>query len=226
MFNSIFAPFLFFLFFQPDVPTNNASLRQLLATKNISLENRYENKFVSDVFKDNILLNIAYLSGKITKKDDINWEEIKKPVTYKFTLAPKKTFAFHEDVLPQYRDSVVKTTNAHFNLLDGFKSDGYLAGDGVCHLASLMYWAAKTARLDAYAPTDHNFAVIPEIPKEFGVSIYSMPGASQLNAMQNLYITNSKKNPMEFAFDYDAKKLTVSVYEVKENQHPEALILF
>lgn len=213
---NIIGPILFFIvsqFSSAAVDRNPADMI-LLSTHTISLENRYENKFVNDVFKDNILLNAAYLSEKVTKKEDINWEEIQKPFEYKFTLMPDKTFAYHEDVLEEYRNSLVKTTNANFNFDDGFKSDGYLMGDGVCHLASLIYRAAKNAGLDAYAPTNHNFAVIPEISGEYGVSIYKMPGQLRTNAIQNLYVTNNKENPVVFEFNYKDGKLKISVFEV------------
>lgn len=212
---NIIGPILFFIATQISglAMDKNAVNMNLLSAQSISLENRYGDKFVNDVFKDNILLNIAYLSGKVTKREDINWSEIEKPFEYKFTLMPNKTFAFHDDVLEQYKGSLVKTTNAHFNFDDGFKSDGYLTGDGVCHLASLMYWSAKTAGLDTFAPTNHDFAVIPEIDKKFGVAIYKMPGSSNANAMQNLYITNNHKNPIVLEFTYKNKKLNFSIYE-------------
>lgn len=213
---NIIGPILFFILSQfsiSPIDSNSVQIRQL-ATGEISLTKRYDNKFVNDVFKDNILLNIAYLDGKVTKKEDINWEDIEKPFSYKFTLLPNQAFAFHDDVLPEYKNTVVKTTNAHFNFDDGFKSDGYLTGDGVCHLASLMYWVAKTVGLNAYAPSNHNFAVIPEISKEYGVSIYKTPGTSNSNAMQNLYITNNKQNPIVFEFIYKDNELKLSIYEV------------
>lgn len=212
---NIIGPILFFIathFSAPAMAANSVDMH-LLSTQSMSMENRYGNKFVNDVFKDNILLNIAYLSGKVTKKEDINWDEIEKPFEYKFTLMPNETFAFHDDVLEKYKISLVKTTNAHFNFEDGFKSDGYLTGDGVCHLASLMYWSAKTAGLDTYAPSNHDFAVISGIDKEFGVAIYQTPGNSGSNAMQNLYITNNKKNPVALEFDYKNNELKFSVYE-------------
>lgn len=183
--------------------------------KQISLEKRYSNKFVNDVMKDNILLNIAYLESKVDKKNDINWKEIGKPFKYRFTLAPSKTFAFHDDVLPQHQESVVVTTKANFNFADGFKSDGYLAGDGICHLASLIYWVAKIAGLDSHAPTNHDFAPIPEISKEYGVSIYKMPGQVGANAQQNLYITNNRSHPVVFEFDYDGENLKLAIFEAK-----------
>ncbi len=212
---NILGPILFFIFSQftpsPDI---NIVQPKYLASEEISLEKRYNNPYVNDVFKDNILLNISYLSGKVTKKEDINWREIEKPFEYKFILNPHKTFAFHDDVLDEYKSSIVKTTNAHFNFDDGFKSDGYLTGDGVCHLASLIYWVAKNAGLDAYAPTSHNFAVVPEIDKEYGVSIYKTPGNQSSNAKQNLYVTNNKKNPVAFELGYKNNQLKLSIYEV------------
>lgn len=221
LFNFI-APFLFFLFSQSNSPSKEPVVN-LLISHEISLENRYENKFVSDIFKDNILLNMAYIRGNVKKESDIVWSVIQKPFEYKFTLLPSKTFAFHDDVLEKYKNSVSVTSNAHFNFQEGFKTDGYLAGDGVCHLASLIYWVAKDAELDAYAPTNHNFRVIPEISKEYGVSIYSFPGSTASNAMQNLYITNNKENPVEFVFDYDGKNLKVSIYEITKAENSEFL---
>ena len=115
--------------------------------------------------------------------------------------------------MPQYFGRQIKTTNAHFNGIEGFRSSGYLYGDGVCHLASLMYWAAKDAGLETYAPTNHNFMVIPEIPREYGVSILSNPYIKGNDAMQNLYITNNKEKAVLFIFDYYNHKLKLSVTE-------------
>lgn len=188
-------------------------LDRVIASHEISLEKRYEVKSVSDVFKDNILLNLAYLDGKVKDGKDINWDELKKPFHYKFRLDPDKTFAFHDDLLGDYKNKVEKTTNAHFNSQEGFKTDGYLFGDGVCHLASLIYWVAKDANLDSNAPTNHDFMAIPEIDKQYGVSIYSNPFSKGSNAQQNLYVTNNKGKPITFKFDYEQDKLKVSVVE-------------
>lgn len=190
-------------------------IEHVIASHEISLENRYEIKSVSDVFKDNILLNLAYMEEKVKSKDKINWDEIKKPFKYEFKLEPNKTFAFHDDVLDEYKGKVAVTTKAHFNSDEGFKTDGYLFGDGVCHLASLLYWVAKDAKLDAKAPTNHDFAVIPEINRENGVSIYSSPQSIGSNAQQNLYITNNKGKAITFKFEYNEDKLKVSILEVQ-----------
>lgn len=214
---NIFGPILFFLIsLLPISKMDMDSVRiNKLASEQISLEKRYSDKYVNSVFKDNILLNVAYLSGKVTKKEEINWDELQEPFIYRFALLSGQAFAFHEDVLPQYKNSLTKTTNAHFNYDDGFKSDGYLVGDGVCHLASLIYWASKTAGLDAYAPTNHDFNVIPEIDKEYGVAIYKTPGNISANALQNLYITNNKKNVVVFEFEYKSEELKLSIYEAE-----------
>lgn len=177
------------------------------AERSFSLTNRYPVQMVSDVFRDNILLTLAYMDGRVQDKTKIDWPAIDKPQSYSFTLKPGEVFAFHEDVLPQFKGKVAKTMNAHFMWDEGFKSDGWLTGDGVCHLASLMYRAALDAGLETLAPTNHNFADIPEVPKEYGVSIFAH------NAQQNLYITNTFDKPVQFTFTYDGTALTVKVID-------------
>lgn len=186
-----------------------------LADRQISLQKRYNNSFVNDVFKDNILLTLSYLSGKTNKSTTVNWTEVTKPFTYQLTLNPDEVFAFHDDVLPQYEGKVKYSTNAHFNYQEGFKSDGYLMGDGVCHLASLINWVAQDADLEVVSPTNHDFAVIPEIPKEYGTSIYNSIGQESVNALQNLYVKNNKSVPVTFVFNYDNENLRLSVIESK-----------
>lgn len=165
--------------------------RVVLSSFDLSLANRQPVTYVNDVFRYNILHTLDLMG------------------TYQFTLQPGETFAFHSDVLPKYQGKVTQTTNAHFNFSDGFKSDGYLMGDGVCHLASLMNMVAQQAGLTVEVPANHNFAVIPDIPREYGVSIYSY------SALQNLYITNNKDYPVEFKFEYINDKLNLEIIEVK-----------
>jgi hypothetical protein len=180
----------------------------VLATHSFSMEDRYDNKFVNDVFKDNILLTLNYMDGAVKSKDDINWNKIESPFHYEFTLSPGEEFAFHNNTLPDYSKNVVKTTGVDFDSTEGFKYDGDLVGDGVCHLASIIYWAAKDAGLNAYAPSNHNFAVIPDVPKEYGVAIQSpMP-------LGNLYVIDNLNKPITFIFNYDGTDLSVSVTEV------------
>lgn len=183
----------------------------VLASHSISLNERYANEFVNGVFRDNILLTMNYMGQKVDGPEDISWEEVNKPFRYEFVLEPGQVFAFHDQVLPKYVGKVAKTTNAHFNYQDGFKSDGYLMGDGVCHLASLIYWAAKDAGLSAEAPTNHNFANIPQVPKEYGVSIFAVPNQPASSSLQNLYVTNNTPETIKFMFVYENGVLTVNV---------------
>lgn len=176
-----------------------------LSNVSYSLSNRYSDAFVNDVFSDNILLTISYLGGKVRKGDTINWETVEADQEVKFALKPGDTFAFHDAVLEKYKGKVAVTTNAHFNSYEGFKSDGWLIGDGVCHLASFMYVAAKEAGLEVEAPTSHDFAGIPNIEKKDGVSIYSE------NTLQNLYITNNMSKVITFTFVHKGKTLTIQV---------------
>lgn len=180
-------------------------MEKSLSQVSYSLKNRYSNTFVNEVFSDNILLTIAYMGGKVKKDDLISWEAVRSEGETKFTLKPGQTFAFHDAILEKYKGKIATTTNAHFNSYEGFKSDGWLIGDGVCHLASFMYVAAKEAGLEIEAPTSHDFAVIPNIEKKDGVSIYSE------NTLQNLYITNNKEVDVTFIFTHKGDALTIRV---------------
>lgn len=187
----------------------------ILATREISLDSRYSDPWVNNVMKDNILLTLAYLRGDVTSGTNIDWDNIEKPFSFALKVSPGKTFAFQGDVLPEYEGKVIKTTNTHFNSAEGFKSDGYLYGDGVCHLASLLNWVARDAKLDVKNPTNHDFASIPEVPKEYGTSIYYGVGSEQSNALQNLYITNNRAKDVALKFDYYDGKLTFSISDLQ-----------
>lgn len=190
--------------FAPDSP-------RVLGQSQFSLEKRYANAWVNDVFRDNILLTLVRMDGSVNQPQTIAWQEVTKPRSFFVSLNPGEVFAFHEDVLDQYKGKPIKTMKSHFNYSDGFKSSGSLYGDGVCHLASLLYQAAKNAGLDAFAPTNHNFASIPEVPREFGVSIYFSPNQKEANARQNLYIINTKDTPIQFVFENDGTNLSVRI---------------
>lgn len=192
------------------VPVKNEA--KPLASHEMSLEKRYDVASVNEVFKDNILLNTAYLRGEPVNPKAVDWNRVRQPFTYQFSLEPGQTFAYHNDVKPAYTN-VVKTTNAHFNAQEGFRSSGYLYGDGICHLASLIYWTAKDAGLQAEAPTNHNFAKINEIPHEYGVSIYNVPGKTATNSAQNLYVTNNQSYPVEFVLRYNGDQLQMSAFK-------------
>lgn len=189
-------------------PFRGATPPQALSQVQYSLSNRYAVPTVNEVFSDNILLTLSYLEKKVERPEAIDWNVVRSEREVRFALHPGETFAFHDAVLPQYQGRVAQTTNAHFNAIEGFKSDGWLVGDGVCHLASFMYVAAKDAALQVEAPTSHDFAVIPNIEKRDGVSIYSE------SSIQNLYITNNKTYSIVFVFTYNKGALAISVEKV------------
>lgn len=191
---------------KPDIKT--------LAVHELPLDDRYKNSYVNDVFKDNILLAVNYATDTKIVPSNIDWKKINSQFKKNIALEPGQTFAFHDDVLPEFAGKVNKTMNTHFNAEEGYKSDGYLFGDGVCHLASILYWVAKDAGLDTLAPTRHDFAPVPDVPKEFGVSIYSNPTSkNSSNQIQNLYIKNNKDKTVTFEFEYNGKTLTIRAEE-------------
>lgn len=194
---------------------NTPQTGQILATHTISLTDRYPNKSVSKVFQDNILLTLHYMRGDNINPRAINWNTIESSFHYEFTLTPYQMFAFHDGIFPEYNGLVVKTTNAHFNAQEGFKSDGYLYGDGVCHLASLMNWVAQDAHLKVDAPTNHDFAKIPDIDKTYGTAIYYAPEKLGTSEKNNLYITNTYPKPITLTFDYQNNNLRFSISEAK-----------
>lgn len=188
----------------------------VLASQKMSLEKRYGNQYVNDVMKDNILLTLYYLSGKVKTPADINWDTITtKPFKYDLVLRPGEAFAFHDDALPEFADKVVATTNATFGPEDGFKTDGYLYGDGVCHIASLINWAAQDAGLSVTARVNHNFARIPEVDPIYGTSIYFAPGNHATSQAQNLYVVNNRSKPVHIVFTVKNNIVDVTISEEK-----------
>jgi hypothetical protein len=186
----------------------------VLATETYSLLDRYSNTYVNNVFSDNILLTLAYMSGKVKEGQKFSWNSVRADQQYAIILQPGQTFAFHDSVLPQYQGKISVTTNAHFDSQEGFESDGYLVGDGVCHLASFMNVAAKAAGLAVVAPTPHDFAHIPDVAKKDGVAIYDSPDSPSGSALQNLYVTNNKEKPIAFVFTNKNHTLEIQVKEL------------
>ena len=197
--------------FKPQV---EAASSVALASRSYSMEDRYNVPSVNQVFKDNILLTLKYMDGSVKAKTEVNWPDVEKPFHSEFTLKPGEAFAFHDQVLPEFKAAVVKTTNAHFNSDQGFVSDGWLVGDGVCHLASFIHWVALDAGLKSVSLARHDFAKINDVPREYGVSIIYMPGEFANSSRQNLYIVNTKEKPITFMFNYDGSNLSVSVTEI------------
>lgn len=189
-------------------------VQHILAQHTYSLSNRYTNTFVNDVFAENILLTLSYMEG-LPHNQKIDWEKVRQDSTYSFVLKPGETFAFHDQVLNQYKDNVVKTTNSDFSSDQGFRSDGWLVGDGVCHFASFIHVVASEAGLAVDAPTNHNFAKIEDVDKKFGTSIYYLKDGPSVSEKQNLYVTNTLDKPLEFIFDHQADSLKIVIAEAE-----------
>ena len=195
-----------------------------LSSRSMSLDMRYgydlpenvlkrslQTESGGSVYKDNILLNLAYLSGSVKSKSDINWDQLRQPFTLQFSLEPGQRFAYHGLIDPKYQDNVALAVDTNFGAGDGYKFEGGLYGMGVCHLASLIHWAALDAGLESIAPSNHDFYPIPEIPKEYGVAVYNSPDSPAASANQNLYIKNTLESKVTFKFDFDGVNLRVSV---------------
>lgn len=178
----------------------------VLASQNLDLNTRQYDKYVNDIFKHNILLNLAYTTNTQRKS-------FTEDAVYEFKLKPNEVFAYHDQVLDKYEGKVTRTTNAHFNSSEGFRSDGYLMGDGVCHLASLINWVARDANLEVEAPSNHDFADIPGIEAKYGVAIYSTPLSRATSANQNLYITNTTNKDIVFKFEKTGDNLKLSILQ-------------
>jgi hypothetical protein len=74
---------------------------KLLSSHEMSLNTRYSVPSVNNVFKDNILLDLAYLDGRVKTRSDINWDSIEAPYTFEFRLNPGETFAFDDKCAPR-----------------------------------------------------------------------------------------------------------------------------
>lgn len=182
-----------------------------LSSRTMSLNNRFGYDLPENAYKDNILLNLAYIHGSVKTKSDINWDNLKQAKTIEMTLEPGQMFAYHDLIDPKYKGENIKTVHTNFGAGDGYKFSDGLYGMGVCHLASLMHWAALDAGLESIAPTNHDFFAIPEVPKEYGVAIYSSPDSISASEKQNLYIKNNFDSKVIFKFDFDGTNLKVSV---------------
>lgn len=178
----------------------------VLSSKSISLNDRHPKWSVNEIVRKNILLCLAYMSGRVDDASDIDWATVESPFQYEFTLQPGEVFAFHDQVLPQYAPATV-TTRSNFSFEQGYLWDGKYYGGGICDLASFMCWAAKTAGLDqTYVPTRHT-KPIPDIPDEYTVAIFY----GWERETHNLYIPNSMDKSVKFIFTYREDTLTVKV---------------
>jgi hypothetical protein len=192
--------------------------QEVLSQVSFDLTKRWENESVSQGFSDNILLGLHYLgrvqnvfkNKEIHSYTDIDWDAVNQDFSVGFTLNPGETFAFHKNVLPAYKDEVSRTMGSEFVTNQGYKVVAGLGGNGICHLASLMTWAARGAGLEVEAKVDHSFAPIEGVPREHWTSVRYLPtGGNSQN--QNLYITNTREEPVGFEFVKSGNELQLRV---------------
>lgn len=164
----------------------------ILSSAAMDLSYRYPVESVSEGFKENILVALGYIGN--------------------FILQPGEVFAFHQKgILSEFKEDKIVSQDSDFTTYTGYKVVAGLGGNGVCHLASLMNLAAINAGLAATAPTNHNFAAISGIDKEYGISISTRNSPER----QNLYIRNNFEFPVQFRFTLDGDLLTLSIQAVK-----------
>lgn len=125
-------------------------------------------------------------------------------------LEPGEVFIFHKKgILPEFKENKIITQESDFTTNSGYNVVAGLGGNGVCHLASLMNWVAKEAGLRVTSPTNHNFAQIPGIEREHGVSISTRNAPEK----QNLYIKNNFDFPIYLQFVLADNLLKFSIKE-------------
>ena len=175
----------------------------VLVEHNLDLTNRAKNEYTNEIFVDNILLSLHHLNSE-EKTSVVDWEQINQPFEVSFTLEPGAIFAFHDTTYPEFSDPAV-TMNTEFSRQEGYKVLAGLAGNGVCHLASLMNLTAQEVGLEVVAKVKHDFVPIPEMPRENGTSIRTF------DKNQNLYIKNTFEEPVIFSFSADKEKVNLKI---------------
>lgn len=186
----------------------------VLASHELDLTTRLPDPTGAEIFADNILLSLHYGKGDANEMVDgakTDWDKVREPFEFSFTLKPNETFAFHNNILPEYQSLVVKTLNSKFFMDEGYKSLGGLGGNGVCHLATLVNWVARDAGLEVTAKVNHDFYPVPGIAREYGTAIFYAEGANGNSQNQNLYITNNFDMPVVFNFRSDNKKVVLTI---------------
>ena len=173
---------------------------EVLAEHFMDLNTRAAGEYVNDVFKFNILLAVEKFG-------------------HSFTLEPGEGFAFHENMAPEFADLAMKTGFTRYTAKEGYQTVLGLPGNGVCHLATLMNWVASDVGLEVTARVNHNFAPVPEIPREYGTSIRYMADGSRNTQNQNLYIINNFDFPVEFVFETAEDEISLKILKEGDNEY-------
>jgi hypothetical protein len=205
----------------PQLTLEDISLPMLLAQKELDLATRQKDRYVNEVFADNILLYLHYLKGNVdatankqlatTNQKAMDFEKVREPFSFSFTLTPGEVFTFHPDSLPEFQDKPKKTAFTTFKSTEGYRFVAGLWANGVCHIASLINWATQEAGLKVTAKVNHDFASIPGVPREFGTAIYYTDNTPTANQSQNLYVENTYTFPVTLNFTVTDTKVILTV---------------
>jgi len=74
-----------------------------------------------------------------------------------------------------------------------------------------MNWAAQDAGLEVVAKVNHNFFLVPGVPKEFGTSIKYLPNGGGNTQNQNLYIKNNFDYSVRFIFNSNNEEVGLKI---------------
>lgn len=198
---------------------------KVLANHEMSLKDRLPGGgYGNEVFADNILLALHYFKGdadsfkinkNLTGPENIDWNKVRKPFGFTVELRPNEVFAFHKNLLKEFKGADIKNTGSTYSYQDGYKELAGLYGNGVCHLASLINWVASHTEekdkklLAVTAKVNHDFSPVPDVPREYGTAIYYMPGNDLTSEDQNLYIKNTSSKTVKFVFNVNKDKVDV-----------------
>lgn len=175
--------------------------KRVLASEEMDLNYRYPVLSISEGFKENILIAVSYFNKEAGREGVI-------------ILNPNEVFSFHKNILPEFEKDKIVTQESGFVAKDGYKYVAGLAGNGVCHLASLMNEVAAEAGLEVTAPTSHDFAKIPGVEAKYGTSIKYVENGGAVTERQNLYIRNNFDYPVKLLFTLDENNLRFTVVKV------------
>lgn len=177
---------------------------KVLASQKLDLTILGYGQAATDILADNIRLNLHYFKG-----DAKDAKNLREPFTFDFTLEPGEVFAYHDQVLAEFKDATIKTQPSHFSNAEGYKTLT-LPGSGVCYLASLINWAASDAGLKVVALVNHDFETIPGVPRKYGTAIY-FDGPTETSRRQNLYMVNNLEQPVTFNFEVTEEEVVLTI---------------
>ncbi|MEK7611431.1 MAG: VanW family protein [Patescibacteria group bacterium] len=188
------------------------AIQEVRSHETLDLTQRHGNRAINAGYGDNIRLYLHYLKGDAPQLEN-NWTKIREPFSFNLTLAPGQVLAFHPAVLPELRNKTVFFADTNLSASDGYRAVDGLWGKGVCDIASFLNMAATKAGLKVTAKTNHDFAPISGVDRRYGTSIYYDPSENLSSQKQNLYLENTRLNPLTIMFSVGETNVEIVVVE-------------